>query len=82
MKLFHCRKIVVIPEHWIYDLNSSTLKNIGANRNHKRLIYFNKSEAANIDFPPNFHLNVLRYYDADAEEACYHATMVKFWGML
>lgn len=84
------KKITVIPEEFILDLNERSLKNYGCNSNQSRRIFFSKEwfqnqvDGVNLDkkFTPNFNLPASNVYPLpnDVDDGVYIAHLRKFEG--
>lgn len=82
------KKLTVIPEKFIFDLNERKLKNYGCNSNQSQRIYFsqqwfqNQIDKINLDqeFTPNFDLRASSVYPLPntVNEAVFVALLKKF----
>lgn len=70
------KKYVVVPENFIFDLDQTKLKNIGANRNQNFKIFW--SNIGN-DVQPNFNAEESEIYPPNIIEACYIGRVYKFY---
>lgn len=84
------KKHTVVPESFIYDLNEKNLKNLGVNRNQRRLVYFSKQWFENMErkvnlgdeFVPNFHHPITKDYPLPEglAETCFIGRLIHFEG--
>lgn len=82
------KKLTVVPEHFIFDLDERKLKNLGVNSNQRYRIYFseewfqNQIERVNLEqeFIPNFNLPATDMYPLpdNVVEAVFVGHMRKF----
>lgn len=84
------KKLTVVPEEFIFDLNQKKLKNNGCNRNQVQRIYFSKAwfqnqiDGANLEqiFIPNFDLTASSIYPLpdNVTEAVFRGYLRRFEG--
>lgn len=85
------KKLTVVPEEFIFDLNQRKLKNFGCNSNQVHRIYFskewyqNQTDGVNLQekFEPNFNLRPRNVYPLpdNETEAVFLGYLRKFEGM-
>lgn len=79
--LTHIKTSVVVPEHYIYDLNLKALKNRGNNACRDHLVYWSNN-CIQCEFYPEPNLNAVKtkVYSTADEGAWYHARTIYFTG--
>lgn len=79
--LIRAREYVVVPDNWVFDLNTAKLKNNGRNSNQDFLVYcaFAGGEPM-FDKQPNFEAPFSSQYDPNIDEACFLCRVKKFFG--
>lgn len=78
--LIRAREFIVVPDQWVYDLNTAKLKNNGKNSNQDFLVYcsFNNGEP-NFAEKPNFNAP-LDFRFTGTIDACFLCRIKKFFG--
>lgn len=77
VNLVESSKNVVIPMKFVYSMQRWAAYNRSINSNHKYLIFFSPDFNKN----PNFYAPKRRLFN-DSVDACYHARLLKCFGML
>lgn len=75
--LIGARDFVVVPENWVFDLNTAKLKNHGRNSNQDFLVYFINGEKIG---EPNFNAPIATNLKDASNGACFLCRVKKFFG--
>lgn len=76
VRLDDVKKHVVVREDFVYDLNQEKLKNYGVNRNQKYRVFWSNDEKCQT---ANFNANLSSVHPPIENEACYNATLYRFY---
>lgn len=80
-----CKKRIVVPENWLFDVNQELLKNQGVNSNRDVLIFWSKNglvdDEPSVEFEPNFQLDkATTFPPPNTEAACYIGRIIRYFG--
>lgn len=79
--LVDAKRVVVVPENWIQDLNNAKLKNIGKNSNQNFLLFWaGTNNEPNVQKKPNFGARLVNEYFPTHIGVCYICRVKKFFG--
>lgn len=79
--LIGAREIIVVPDKWVFDLNTAKLKNNGRNSNQNFLAYCSFVDGEpELAKEPNFDVPIFGEFNINMGEACFLCRVKKFFG--
>lgn len=77
--LIRAREYVVVPESWVFELNTAKLKNYGCNQNQDFLVFYSPENHGNVG-APNFNAPMANTLNAARNGGCFLGRIKKFFG--
>lgn len=79
--LIRARQYAIVPDEWVYDLNTAKLKNNGRNSNQDYMVFCSFTNwKPNLTKKPNFDAKLEEAFDGSVNEARYLCRIEKFFG--